>query len=338
MYEQLVALRDRVREEKAAQASDGCTPIRICLGASCIASGALEVQQALQTELEAAGFGDKAVIEEVGCLGPCSGGPVVVVGDVFYENLKPEHCGEIVRSHLVKGQIVERLAHRRPDGRVVAKLEDMEFFRRQTKIVLGRCGRIDPKKIEDYIADDGYQALAKALQGGPDAVLSEMETSGLRGRGGAGFPTFRKWMFAKNAEGDQKYVVCNADEGDPGAFMDRSILEGDPHSVIEGMAIAAFTIGATQGYVYCRAEYPLAVERLQIALDQAREYGLLGKDILGTGFDFELEIRMGAGAFVCGEETALLTSIEGNRGEPRPRPAIPGPIGTLAETDASQQR
>ena len=325
--EQLVALRDRVREEKAAQASDGCTPIRICLGASCIASGALEVQQALQTELEAAGFGDKAVIEEVGCLGPCSGGPVVVVGDVFYENLKPEHCGEIVRSHLVKGQIVERLAHRRPDGRVVAKLEDMEFFRRQTKIVLGRCGRIDPKKIEDYIADDGYQALAKALQGGPDAVLSEMETSGLRGRGGAGFPTFRKWMFAKNAEGDQKYVVCNADEGDPGAFMDRSILEGDPHSVIEGMAIAAFTIGATQGYVYCRAEYPLAVERLQIALDQARKYGLLGKDILGTGFDFELEIRMGAGAFVCGEETALLTSIEGNRGEPRPRPPFPAQSG-----------
>ena len=325
--DQLAALRDRVREEKAAQASDGCTPIRICLGASCIASGALEVQRAFQTELEAAGFGDKAVIEEVGCLGPCSGGPVVVVGDVFYENLKPEHCGEIVRSHLVKGQIVERLAHRRPDGRVVAKLDDMDFFRRQTKIVLGRCGRIDPKKIEDYIADDGYQALATALQSGADAVLGEMETSGLRGRGGAGFPTFRKWMFAKNAEGDQKYVVCNADEGDPGAFMDRSILEGDPHSVIEGMAIAAFTIGATQGYVYCRAEYPLAVERLQIALDQARESGLLGKDILGTGFDFELEIRMGAGAFVCGEETALLTSIEGNRGEPRPRPPFPAQSG-----------
>jgi NADH-quinone oxidoreductase subunit F len=326
--DQLVALRDKVREQKATQVSDGCTPIRICLGASCIASGALEVQQALQTELEAAGFGDKAVIEEVGCLGPCSGGPVVVVGDVFYENLKPEHCGELVRSHLVKGQIVERLAHRRPDGRIVAHLDDMEFFRRQTKIVLARCGRIDPKKIEDYIADDGYQALAKTLQAGDaDAVLSEMETSGLRGRGGAGFPTFRKWMFAKNAEGDQKYVVCNADEGDPGAFMDRSILEGDPHAVIEGMAIAAFTIGATQGYVYCRAEYPLAVERLEIALTQARESGLLGKNILGTGFDFELEVRMGAGAFVCGEETALLTSIEGNRGEPRPRPPFPAQSG-----------
>ena len=259
---------------------------------------------------------------------PAREGPVVVVGDVFYENLKPEHCGEIVRSHLVKGQIVERLAHRRPDGRVVARLDDMDFFRRQTKIVLGRCGRIDPKKIDDYIADEGYQALAKALQAGdPEAVLSEMETSGLRGRGGAGFPTFRKWTFARNAEGDQKYVVCNADEGDPGAFMDRSILEGDPHSVIEGMAIAAFTIGATQGYVYCRAEYPLAVERLQIALNQARERGLLGQDILGTGFDFELEIRMGAGAFVCGEETALLTSIEGNRGEPRPRPPFPAQSG-----------
>lgn len=326
--DELAALRDRVREEKAAQASSGCTPIRICLGASCIASGALQVQQALQTELEAAGFGDKAVIEEVGCLGPCSGGPVVVVGDVFYENLKPEHCGEIVRSHLVKGQIVERLAHRRPDGRVVAKLDDMEFFRRQTKIVLGRCGRVDPKKIEDYIADEGYAALAGVLQAGdPEAVLKEMETSGLRGRGGAGFPTFRKWMFAKNAEGDQKYVVCNADEGDPGAFMDRSILEGDPHSVIEGMAIAAFTIGATQGYIYARAEYPLAVERLQIALGQARKMGLLGQDILGAGFDFELEVRMGAGAFVCGEETALLTSIEGNRGEPRPRPPFPAQSG-----------
>ncbi len=327
-FDELVSLRDQVVQEKAAQASKGCTSIRICLGASCIASGALEVQKALETELEAAGIGDRAVIQEVGCLGPCSGGPVLVVGDVFYENLKPEHCGEIIRSHLVKGQIVERLTHRRPDGRIVARLDDMEFFRRQTKIVLGRCGRVDPQKIEDYIGDDGYQALAKVLAAGdPDAVLSEMETSGLRGRGGAGFPTSRKWMFAKNAEGDQKYVVCNADEGDPGAFMDRSILEGDPHSVIEGMALAAFTIGASQGYVYCRAEYPLAVKRLQIALDQAREHGLLGKDILGTGFDFELEIRMGAGAFVCGEETALLTSIEGNRGEPRPRPPFPAQSG-----------
>ena len=298
------------------------------MGASCIASGALEVQRAMQTELEAAGFGDKAVIEEVGCLGPCSGGPVVVVGDVFYENLKPEHCGEIVRSQLVKGQIVERLAHRRPDGRIVARLDDMEFFRRQTKIVLSRCGRINPQKIADYIAEDGYQALASVLQADdPAAVLREMEISGLRGRGGAGFPTFRKWLFARSAPGDQKFAVCNADEGDPGAFMDRSILEGDPHSVMEGMAIAAYTIGASQGYIYVRAEYPLAVQRLRVALGQARELGLLGKNILGSGFDFELEIRMGAGAFVCGEETALLTSIEGNRGEPRPRPPFPAQSG-----------
>ncbi len=326
--DELVAYRDRVREEKAAQAARGCTPIRICMGASCIASGALEVRRAMQTELEAAGFGDKAVIEEVGCLGPCSGGPVVVVGDVFYENLKPEHCGEIVRSQLVKGQIVERLAHRRPDGRIVARLDDMEFFRRQTKIVLSRCGRINPQKIADYIAEDGYQALAKVLQADdPAAVLREMEISGLRGRGGAGFPTFRKWLFARSAAGDQKFAVCNADEGDPGAFMDRSILEGDPHSVMEGMAIAAYTIGASQGYIYVRAEYPLAVQRLQVALGQARELGLLGRNILGSGFDFELEIRMGAGAFVCGEETALLTSIEGNRGEPRPRPPFPAQSG-----------
>ncbi len=326
--DQLVALRDRVREQKAAQAARGCTPIRICLGASCIASGALEVEQAMRTELDAAGFGDRAVIEEVGCLGPCSGGPVVVVGDVFYENLKPEHCGEIVRSQLVKGQIVERLAHRRPDGRIVARLDDMEFFRRQTKIVLKRCGRIDPQKIEDYIGEDGYQALASVLRADdPAAVLREMEISGLRGRGGAGFPTFRKWLFARSAPGDRKFAVCNADEGDPGAFMDRSILEGDPHSVMEGMAIAAYTIGASQGYIYVRAEYPLAVKRLRIALGQARELGLLGKNILGSGFDFELEIRMGAGAFVCGEETALLTSIEGNRGEPRPRPPFPAQSG-----------
>ncbi|MHB8898538.1 MAG: NADH-ubiquinone oxidoreductase-F iron-sulfur binding region domain-containing protein [Thermoguttaceae bacterium] len=326
--DQLVALRDRLREEKAARLASGCTPIRICLGASCIASGALEVRRAMQTELEAVGFGDRAMIQEVGCLGPCSGGPVVVVGDVFYENLKPENCSEIVRTHLVKGQIVERLAHRRPDGRIVARLDDMDFFRRQTKIVLKRCGRIDPQKIEDYLAEDGYQALAGVLRAGdPAAVLKQLEISGLRGRGGAGFPTFRKWLFARNAAGDQKFVVCNADEGDPGAFMDRSVLEGDPHSVIEGMAIAAHTIGATQGYIYVRAEYPLAVQRLRIALEQARQCGLLGKNILGSGFELELEIRMGSGAFVCGEETALLTSIEGNRGEPRPRPPFPAQSG-----------
>ena len=242
---------------------------------------------------------------------------------------QPEHCGSKSSvSHLAKGQIVERLAHRRPDGRIVSRMEDMEFFRRQTKIVLGRCGRVDPQNIDDTLVEDGYRALAGVLRANdPEAVLREMKVSGLRGRGGAGFPTWRKWSFARNAPGSQKFVVCNADEGDPGAFMDRSIIEGDPHAVIEGMAIAAFTIGAAQGYVYIRAEYPLAVGRLKVALAQARQRGLLGKNILGAGFDFELEIRMGAGAFVCGEETALLTSIEGNRGEPRPRPPFPALSG-----------
>ncbi len=326
--EELATLREQLRSEQAAAQSAGRTPIRICMGASCIASGAAAVKRSLEKELAAAGLEGRVALKDVGCLGPCSGGPVAVVGDVFYEHLQPEHCAEIVRSHLAKGQIVERLAHRRPDGRIVSRMEDMEFFRRQTKIVLGRCGRVDPQNIDDTLVEDGYRALAGVLRANdPEAVLREMKVSGLRGRGGAGFPTWRKWSFARNAPGSQKFVVCNADEGDPGAFMDRSIIEGDPHAVIEGMAIAAFTIGAAQGYVYIRAEYPLAVERLKVALAQARQRGLLGKNILGAGFDFELEIRMGAGAFVCGEETALLTSIEGNRGEPRPRPPFPALSG-----------
>ena len=270
----------------------------------------------------------KARICEVGCLGPCSGGPVVVVGDVFYEHLRWQDCAEIVREHLGKGVVVDRLTHRRPDGRHVSRLNEIDFFRRQTKIVLGRCGRIDPQQIDDYIGEDGYQALAKVLSDrSPESVLNELRVSGLRGRGGAGFPTWRKWDFTRKAAGDAKYVVCNADEGDPGAFMDRSILEGDPHAVIEGMAIAALTIGACRGFIYVRAEYPLAVERLKVALSQARERGLLGSNILGTGFQFDVELRMGSGAFVCGEETALLTSIEGNRGEPRPRPPFPAQRG-----------
>jgi NADH-quinone oxidoreductase subunit F len=229
---------------------------------------------------------------------------------------------------LGKGRVVEQLTHRRPDGRHVSDIDQVGFFNRQTKLVLHRCGRIDPQQIREYIAEDGYMALANVLDSGDaEDVLTQLRESGLRGRGGAGFPTWRKWNFTRLAEGDVKYVVCNADEGDPGAFMDRSLLEGDPHALIEGMAIAAFTIGAQQGFIYVRAEYPLAVERLKIALQQARESGLLGKNILGSGFDFDLEIRMGSGAFVCGEETALLTSIEGNRGEPRPRPPFPAQRG-----------
>jgi len=326
--QQLTEVRDAVRAERERRQAAGITPIRICMGASCIASGARRVQEALTEQIAEQGLTDRAQICEVGCLGPCSGGPVVVVGDVFYEHVQWQDCAEIVRSHLGKGVVVDRLTHRRPDGRHVSRLADLDFFRRQTKVVLERCGRIDPQQIDDYIGEDGYQALAQVLRDrDPDAVLNELRESGLRGRGGAGFPTWRKWDFTRQAAGDVKYVVCNADEGDPGAFMDRSVLEGDPHAVIEGMAIAAATIGAGQGFIYVRAEYPLAVERLKGALAQARQRGLLGANILGTGFAFDLELRMGSGAFVCGEETALLTSIEGNRGEPRPRPPFPAQRG-----------
>lgn len=326
--EELTATRDRVREEKSSAAEAGQVPVRICMGASCIASGAKQVRDALAEEVNRQGIAERTDICEVGCMGPCSGGPVVMVGDVFYEQVRAEDCTEIVRQHLIKDEIVYRLTHKRPDGRKMPKASDVDFFRRQTKIVLDRCGRINPQRVEDYIAEDGYQGLAKVLsEGDPDTVLDEVKASGLRGRGGAGFPTWRKWDFTRSASGDQKFVVCNADEGDPGAFMDRSLLEGDPHAIIEGMAIAGYTVGATKGFVYVRAEYPLAVERLEIALTQARESGLLGEDILGSGFGFDLEIRMGSGAFVCGEETALLTSIEGNRGEPRPRPPFPAVRG-----------
>jgi NADH-quinone oxidoreductase subunit F len=325
---ELTALRDEIRAEKARLSAEGHKQIRICLGASCIASGALKVKEALERELDNRQLQQQVSIVGTGCLGPCSGGPAVMIDQVFYEKLCPEDAKEIVGEHLARGRVVERLTHKRPDGRALANSADMDFFRRQKKIVLRNCGQIDPQRIEDYIAHDGYQALAKVLtQNSADTVIETMRVSGLRGRGGAGFPTWRKWKFTREAAGEQKYVVCNADEGDPGAFMDRSVLEGDPHSVLEGMAIAAHTIGAQMGYIYVRAEYPLAVQRLKIALAQAHDRGLLGKNILGTQFDFDLEIRMGSGAFVCGEETALLTSIEGNRGEPRPRPPFPAVQG-----------
>lgn len=325
---QLGALRASVQRQEEESRQQSQLPIRICYGASCIASGARRVKQALENALQRHGLARRARLCEVGCLGPCSGGPVVAIGDVFYESVRAEDCGDLVTQHVGKGQPVERLTHRRPDGRHVARVDDIDFFRRQTKVVLSRCGRIDPQRLEDYIGVDGYEALSRVLQAkNPEAVVAELKESGLRGRGGAGFATWKKWDFTRRAEGDEKFVVCNADEGDPGAFMDRSILEGDPHSVIEGMLIAGYVIGATRGFIYVRAEYPLAVERLKIALGQARERGLLGSDILGSGFDFDLEIRMGSGAFVCGEETALLTSIEGNRGEPRPRPPFPAQRG-----------
>ena len=326
--ETLAQLRDTLRDQHANLAADGRKQVRLCMGASCIASGAERLREALEQELATHGLARQIEIVDTGCMGPCSGGPVLVIDDVFYERVQPEDAADLVAEHLGKGKTVDRLIHRRPDGRSVPHAADMDFFKRQTKIVLRNCGQIDPRRIDDYIARDGYQALAKVLASDQsEQVLAELKASGLRGRGGAGFPTWRKWKFTREAAGEAKYVVCNADEGDPGAFMDRSVLEGDPHSIIEGMAVAARTIGASQGYVYVRAEYPLAVERLAHALGQARERGLLGKDILGTGFDFELEIRMGSGAFVCGEETALLCSIEGNRGEPRPRPPFPAQCG-----------
>jgi len=305
--------------------------VLVCTGGGCIASGALAVSAAFGEELERHGLTTEVQVVETGCLGPCAVGPVALVypDGVFYQNIKVPDVAEIVEEHLLKGRVVPRLVSHAPGTeKSIAEMRDVEFFNRQVKIVLRNSGLIDPLKIEDYIARDGYAALAKALTDmTPETIVAEVLASGLRGRGGAGFPTGLKWRFAQQQKEETKYILCNADEGDPGAFMDRSVLEGDPHSVIEGMAIGAYAIGAHHGFVYVRAEYPLAVERLQYAIDQAREYGLIGDDILGSGFAFDLEIRMGSGAFVCGEETALMTSIEGHRGEPRPRPPFPAVKG-----------
>jgi len=305
--------------------------VLVCTGGGCIASGALAVSAAFTEELEKQGLDSEVQIVETGCLGPCAVGPVALVypDGVFYQNIKVPDVAEIVEEHLLKGRVVPRLVSHAPGTeKSIAEMRDVEFFNRQVKIVLRNSGLIDPLRIEDYVARDGYGALAKALtEMTPEQIVDEALASGLRGRGGAGFPTGLKWRFAQQQKSDVKYILCNADEGDPGAFMDRSVLEGDPHSVIEGMAIGAYAIGAHQGYVYVRAEYPLAVERLQYAIDQAREYGLIGDDIMGSGYSFDLEIRMGSGAFVCGEETALMTSIEGHRGEPRPRPPFPAVKG-----------
>lgn len=303
--------------------------ILLCAGAGCIASGALEVKKALLEEAEK----EKVHLDvvETGCLGPCARGPVVLIKDedIFYEGITPEDAKDIVVSHIKNGKIVDKLTHKRgEDLESVPKKDQIAFFQGQTKIVLRNCGRIDPLNVQDYIANNGYQALGKALtQMSREDIIEEMKTSGLRGRGGGGFPTYLKWSFTKKAQGDEKYILCNADEGDPGAFMDRSVLEGDPHSLIEGMAIGAYAIGAQKGFVYVRAEYPLAVSRFRKALEQAREIGVLGENIFGTDFSFDLEIRMGSGAFVCGEETALIHSIEGKRGEPRPRPPFPAQSG-----------
>jgi len=305
--------------------------VLVCAGAGCVSSGCKAVEESLIQSVKKLGLADEVRIIETGCMGPCDMGPAIVVypEGVFYRKLKPEDAPIIVEEHLLKGRVVERLLYRAAGTEeTLPKIDDITFFNRQERIVLRNCGLIDPLSIEEAIARDGYAALGKALSKmKPEEVAAEVKKSGLRGRGGAGFLTGQKWEFAARAVGSPKYVVCNADEGDPGAFMDRSVLEGDPHSVIEGMAICGYAIGSSQGYVYVRAEYPLAVERLTHAIGQAREYGLLGKNIMGLGFDFDLEIRVGAGAFVCGEETALMASIEGRRGEPRPRPPFPAQAG-----------
>ena len=307
--------------------------VLICGGTGCTSSGSMKVQEALAAELKAYGLQDEISIVRTGCFGLCENGPVMIVypEGSFYSRVTPEDVKEIVSEHLLKGRIVQRLLYKDSvdeDNNTIKSLDETPFYKKQKRVALRNRGIINPEIIDEYIAYDGYQALGKVLtEMKPEDVIETLKASGLRGRGGAGFPTGVKWSFAAVQPGPDKFVCCNADEGDPGAFMDRSVLEGDPHVVIEAMTIAGYAIGAHQGYIYVRAEYPIAVKRLKIAIGQAREYGLLGKDILGSGFDFDLDIRLGAGAFVCGEETALMTSIEGKRGEPRPRPPFPAVKG-----------
>ncbi len=305
--------------------------LMLCSGTACQASGSKRVKKALEEELKKRGLDKEIVIVETGCNGFCAQGPVMVVqpDGIFYQKLTPEDIPLLVEEHFLKGRPVKRLFYKKPaPAETIPYLKEISFFSEQMLIVLKNRGLIDPENIDEYIARDGYMAAAKALlEMAPEEIIDEIKRSGLRGRGGAGFPTGRKWEFARSAPGDIKYIICNADEGDPGAFMDRSVLEGDPHSVLEGMIIAAKAIGANKGFIYCRAEYPLALKRVDIAISQAREYGLLGEDILESGFDFDIEIYQGAGAFVCGEETALIMSIEGKRGNPRPRPPYPAQKG-----------
>ena len=305
--------------------------VLVCGGTGCTSSGSKQIIDEFETQLKNFDIDKEVKVVQTGCFGFCAMGPIVIVypEGSFYSMVQKEDVAEIVEQHLLKGKIVTRLLYKETvEEDNVKSLNEIDFYKKQHRVALRNCGVIDPENIDEYIACDGYKALGKALtEMTPAEVIQEVKDSGLRGRGGGGFPTGVKWDFASKSVNDQKYVLCNADEGDPGAFMDRSVLEGDPHSVIEAMAIAGYAIGANQGYIYVRAEYPIAVHRLQVAIDQAREYGLLGKNIFETGFDFDLEIRLGAGAFVCGEETALMTSIEGRRGEPRPRPPFPAVKG-----------
>ena len=334
----LIMVRKLVAEEgaKLSENTDYRKQVLVCGGTGCTSSGSKKVIAALEESLKENGIEDVLVVR-TGCFGLCSLGPIMIVypEGSFYSQVTPAEVPEIVSTHLVKdGHPVNKYLYAETvhtDGSSIP-LSETPFYKKQMRIALRNCGVIDPENIEEAIACDAYQALAKVLTTmKPQDVIDELLAAGLRGRGGAGFPTGRKWAFAMAQDNDVKYVCCNADEGDPGAFMDRSVLEGDPHALIEAMAIAGYTIGSKQGYVYVRAEYPIAVERLKIAIEQAKEYGLLGKDILGTGFEFNIDIRLGAGAFVCGEETALMTSIEGHRGEPRPRPPFPAIKGLFGK-------
>lgn len=335
-YRQMITMR---LDDEVIEGQQYEKEILICAGTGCISSKSGEFVNALKEELAKNELTNKVNIVKTGCFGLCAQGPIVIIYPeaVFYHQVQPKHAKKIVSDHLINGKLVEKLVekllyHDSDTKEIINKLMDTPFYHKQKRVALRNCGRINPEKIEEYFAFDGYQALATVVnEYSRDDVLSLLETSGLRGRGGAGFPTFMKWSFAKASQSDQKYVICNADEGDPGAFMDRSVLEGDPHAIIEAMAIAGYTIGANQGYIYVRAEYPIAVNRLRIAIKQAREKGLLGKNIFGSGFSFDLDLRLGAGAFVCEEETALLESIEGHRGEPRPRPPFPAVKGLFGK-------
>ena len=321
--------------EKAAMCESGKdadgntyrTHVLVCGGTGCTSSGSARIRERLEKEIEANGLSDEVCVVKTGCFGLCALGPIMIVypEGTFYSMVQEEDIPEIVTEHLLKGNVVKHLLYEETvKADKIIPLNETNFYKKQHRVALRNCGVINPEKIDDYIGTGGYEALGIVLtEKKPEDVIQILLDSGLRGRGGAGFPTGLKWKFAAGNDADQKYVCCNADEGDPGAFMDRSILEGDPHAVLEAMAIAGYAIGASQGYIYVRAEYPIAVQRLEIAIEQAREYGLLGKNIFDSGFDFDIELRLGAGAFVCGEETALMTSIEGNRGEPRPRPPFP---------------
>ena len=303
--------------------------ILVCHGTGCTSSKSPKIIENFRKIIDEKDIKNVRVIQ-TGCFGLCAKGPIVIIRpeDTFYAMVKPEDCEEIINTHILEGKTVERLLCKDINNSVVQRLDELTFYKKQERIALKNCGIIDPENIDEYIAFDGYKALEKVLfEMSQDDVINEITDSGLRGRGGAGFPTGKKWYFTKIAEGDQKYVVCNADEGDPGAFMDRSILEGDPHSVIEAMMIAGYAVGANKGYIYVRAEYPIAVHRFQTAINQAKEYGILGKNIFGTDFSFDVDIRLGAGAFVCGEETALLESIEGRSGRPRLKPPFPANCG-----------